>query len=134
MRQILSFLFDRLTDPLGLPIHPFWEYLILLAIGGIAYLVAYSFVGDLYNNGSIQLGCTGSIIHWIIRFTVFLIIWAVTYFIIWLVRAISAHWVLILCILGGIVLLCGITFATRVISAIVKCHIEYKAQEEKEER
>lgn len=114
MREIFSFIFDRLTDPLGLPISALWEYLILLAIGSIAYVIAYSLVGDMYASGSISSGTAGSIFHWIIRFFVFLIIWAVTYAVIWVVKFITAHWVVILCIMGGILL------AVAIICLVVK--------------
>ena len=35
---MFKFIFDLLTDPLGLPIEWYYEYLILAAIGTIAYL------------------------------------------------------------------------------------------------
>ena len=108
MREVFSFIFDRLTDPLSLPIHPLWEYLILLAIGGIAYAVAYSIVGDMYSSGDIRGGCLGSIFHWIIRFFLFLIIWAVTYAVIALVQWITAHWIIIVSVLGTLALIAGV--------------------------
>ena len=109
MREILSFIFDRLTDPLGLPISALWEYVILLAIGSVAYVIAYSLVGDMYATGSISSGAAGSIFHWIIRFFVFVVIWAITYAVIWLVKFITAYWVAILCTMGGILLAVAIT-------------------------
>ena len=108
MRQVFSFFFDRLTDPLGLPISAVWEYIILFIIGWIAYVVAYSLVGKLYSEGGIHTGCAGSFFHWVIRFFVFLVIWAVTYGVIWLVKFITTHWILILCILGGVLLMAGV--------------------------
>ncbi len=131
MRAVFSFLFDRLTDPLGLPIAPLWEYLILFAIGGIAYLVAYTFVGDLYANDEIHLGCTGSILHWFVRFIVFLAIWAITYAIIWLVKLIFAHWVAILCILGGILLLAAIACAVWVVMQVRRAMSASEIDEER---
>ena len=107
MREIFSFIFDRFTDPLSLPIHPLWEYLILLIIGGIAYAMAYSIVGDMYSSGAIRGGCVGSVFHWIIRFFLFLIIWAVTYAVIAFVQWITANWIIILSVLGGLVLIAG---------------------------
>ena len=108
MREVFSFIFDRLTDPLSLPIHPLWEYLILLVIGGIAYAVAYSIVGNMYSSGDISGGCLGSIFHWIIRFFVFLIIWAVTYAVIALIQWITAHWIIIVSVLGALALIAGV--------------------------
>lgn len=108
MREIFSFIFDRLTDPLSLPIHPLWEYLILLIIGGIAYAVAYSIVGDMYSSGSISGGCLGSLFHWIIRLLLFVVIWAVTYGAIVVVQWITAHWVIVVSVLGALILVAGV--------------------------
>lgn len=47
MRSILSFLFDRLTDPLGLPIGVLEEYIVLFAIEAVAFLIAYAKVKGL---------------------------------------------------------------------------------------
>lgn len=113
MREILSFIFDRLTDPLGLPISVVWEYVILLALNGVAYIIAYSAVGDMYRSGNISSSTAGSVVHWVIRFIVFIIIWAIAYTVIWSVKFITAHWVAIFCILGGIL------FAAAVIGIIV---------------
>ena len=103
MREVLSFLFDRLIDPLGLPISPVWEYLALLVIGFVAYVFAYRAVGDLYNSGDISTRVGGSILHWIIRFIFFIIVWAITYAIIALIKFITAHWVIVVSILGGLI-------------------------------
>ena len=47
MSAIFKFLFERATDPLGLPINAFYEYIILAVIGAVAYGIAYSKVGDM---------------------------------------------------------------------------------------
>jgi len=108
MRAIFSFIFDRLTDPLGLPISALWEYVILLVIGAIAYAIAFSAVGDMYDSGSIGSSGAGSLFHWLIRLVVFVVIWAITYGVITLVKWITAHWVVIVSSLGGILLITGI--------------------------
>lgn len=108
MREIFSFIFDRLTDPLGLPISALYEYVILLVIGGIAYAIAFSAVGDMYDSGSISSSGAGSLFHWLIRLVVFVVIWAITYGVITLVKWITAHWVVIVSSLGGILLIAGI--------------------------
>ena len=41
MSAIFKFLFERATDPLGLPINAFYEYIILAVIGAVAYGIAY---------------------------------------------------------------------------------------------
>ena len=108
MREIFSFIFDRLTDPLSFPIAPLWEYLILLVIGAVAYAVAFSIVGDMYSSGSISGGCLGSVFYWIIRLLLFVIIWAVTYGVIVFVQWITAHWIIVVSMLGAVVLTVGV--------------------------
>lgn len=108
MREVLSFLFDRITDPLGLPIAWYWEWIILAIIAFAAYAIAFRTVGDLYDGGMISGSTAGSILHWIIRLTVFVVIWAITYFVIWLAKLIFAHWLLIVSILGGILVIAAI--------------------------
>lgn len=108
MREVLSFLFDRITDPLGLPIAWYWEWIILAVIELAAFAIAFRAVGDLYDGGMISGSASGSILHWIIRLIVFVAIWAITYFVIWLAKLIFAHWILIVSILGGILVTAAI--------------------------
>lgn len=108
MREVLSFLFDIFTDPLGLPIAGYWEWIILAIIAFSAYAIAFRTVGDLYDGGMISGSAAGSILHWIIRLIVFVVIWAITYFVIWLAKLIFAHWLLIVSILGGILVAAAI--------------------------
>lgn len=113
MREVLSFLFDRITDPLGLPIAWYWEWIILAIIAFAAYAIAFRAVGNLYDVGMISGRAAGSAIHWFIRLIAFAVIWAVTYFVIWLAKLIFAHWVVVVSILGGILV------ATAIIWVIV---------------
>lgn len=69
----MSTLFDLITNPFSLSLDPIWEYIILAIIGVIAFRIAYSTVGELEIHGAI-----GSLFHWIIRFIVFVILWAIT--------------------------------------------------------
>jgi len=108
LREVLSFLFDRITDPLGLPIAWYWEWIILAIITFAAYAIAFRAVGDLYDGGMISGSASGSVLHWIIRLIVFVVIWAITYFVIWLAKLIFAHWLLIVSILGGILVAAAI--------------------------
>ena len=108
MREVLSFLFDIFTDPLDLPIAGYWEWIILAIITFAAYAIAFRTVGDLYDGGMISGSAAGSILHWIIRLIVFVVIWAITYFVIWLAKLIFAHWLLIVSILGGILVAAAI--------------------------
>ena len=100
MNIIFKFLFERLTDPLGLPINILAEYIILGVIGTIAYIVAFRIVGDMYHGGQISTRTGGSIFHWLIRLLFFVPIWAVTYFVIWVGKLIITHWAVALAILG----------------------------------
>ena len=108
---MFKFLFDLLTDPLGLPIEWYYEYLILAVIGAVAYGIAYRCVGDMYHMGAIDGRTSGSFFHWLIRFILFAALWAVTYGVIVAVRWLTANWVMVLCILGGIVVAAGIAVA-----------------------
>ena len=108
MRELFSFIYEKLTDPLGLPISPLYEYLILAIIGLAAYKIAYSAVGGMYRIGEISSKTAGSACHWLIRFIVLVVIWAITYGIIELAKLIMAHWVIIISALAGILLIAGI--------------------------
>ena len=67
---MLNFLFDLATDPLGLPIPIIWEYVILSVIGVFAFAIGWEVSPG---------GPLGSLIHWLVRFIAFVIMWAVTY-------------------------------------------------------
>ena len=67
MTEILKFFFDRITDPLGLPINALYEHLIIVMISQFAFRCAYQFIGDLYSGGYISGGKIGSILHWVVR-------------------------------------------------------------------
>ena len=108
MREVLSFLFDRITNPLGLPIAWYWEWIILAVIELAAFAIAFRAVGNLYADGMISGSTAGSVLHWIIRLIVLVVIWAITYFVIWLAKLIFAHWLLIVSILGGILVTAAI--------------------------
>lgn len=111
---MFKFLFDLLTDPLGLPIEWYYEYLILAVIGAVAFGIAYRCVGDMYHMGAIDGRTSGSFFHWLIRFILLVALWAVTYGVIVTVRWLTANWVMVLCILGGIVVVAGIAVAVAI--------------------
>ena len=112
---MFKFIFDLLTDPLGLPIEWYWEYIILLVIGAVAYAVAYRCVGDMYSGGMIDGSTSGSFFHWLIRLILFVAMWAVTYGIIAAVKWLTDNWVLVLCIMGGVIVVVGITTVIAII-------------------
>lgn len=107
MREIFSFIFDKLTDPLTLPIEPLYEWIILGVIGLIAYVASFRIVGDMYDSGSINGSFLGSLFHWIIRLLIFVPVWFVVYWVIVIAQWIIANWVLALCILGGLIVVVG---------------------------
>lgn len=102
MTKVFSFLFERLTDPLGLPINPLWEYLILLVLFGIAFVLSYALVGMLYQDGDLHTRIGGSAVHWLVRFAIFVVLWALTYGIIWVVQTLSLYWIIALAVLVGL--------------------------------
>lgn len=110
MSAVFSFIFDRLTDPLGLPLEAWKEWLILLIIGAIAYRIALSVVGDMYSAGDISTKTGGSFFHWLIRAIVFVVMWAVTYGVIVAARFVAAHWIVMVSVFGGLALV-GATVA-----------------------
>lgn len=104
MNIILKFLFEQLTDPLGLPVNILTEYIILGVIGLFAYIVSFRIVGNMYHGGQISTRAGGSAAHWIIRLLFVVGAWAVTYGGIWVGKLIAAHWVAALISLAGILL------------------------------
>ena len=124
---MFKLLFEFLTEPLGLPIEWYWEYVILAVIGTFTYIIAYNCVGSMYGGGLISGRGIGSFFHWLIRLVFFVIIWAITYGIIALVKWICANWILVLCILGGIVVLAA---TISIITAIHKKKTKKTSMEE----
>lgn len=114
MNIIFKFMFERLTDPLGLPINALYEYIILTVIGAVAYGIAYSTVGDMYHIGLICGRTEGSFFHWLIRLFLFVGLWFLTYGAIQGYYFVTSNWQVILIIAGfvaGAVLLCTLAVA-----------------------
>ena len=109
---MFKLIFKFLTEPLGLPIEWYWEYIILAVVGFIAYIIAFRCVGSMYREGFIRNRDAGSFFHWLIRLIFFVIIWAVTYGVIAFVKWFCANWILVLSVLGGIILLAAIIAIT----------------------
>lgn len=104
-REIFSFYFDKLTDPLGLPLDALWEYIIIVIIGEIAFGGAFSLIGTLYEDGWISGKGIGSLLHWICRFGIYLVVWAIVYFLIVVYKWIKTNLITFICITVGIVIL-----------------------------
>ena len=91
LEQQFKFIFDLATEPLGLPIEWYYEWIILAVIGYIAYLIAYEKVGSLYHGDLISGRAAGSFCHWIIRTLYFIVMWAIAYGVIWIGKFVMAH-------------------------------------------
>lgn len=102
MSAIFKFLFERATDPLGLPINALYEYIILAVIGAVAYGMAYRKVGDMYYSGMIDGRTSGSFFHWVIRAFLFVVLWLVVYGAIQGYYFVTANWQIILMIAGSV--------------------------------
>lgn len=102
MSEILKFLYERATDPLGLPINSVYEYIILAVIDFIAYKMAYDKVGDMYHDGWIDGKVAGSFFHWLIRVLLFVAVWFVVYSIIQVYFFVMANWHIVLMIVSSI--------------------------------
>lgn len=102
MSAIFKFLFERATDPLGLPINAFYEYIILAVIGAVAYGIAYSKVGDMYHGSLISGRTEGSFFHWLIRLILFVGLWLLAYGAIQGYYFVTANWQIILMITGSV--------------------------------
>ena len=88
---MFKIIFDLITEPLGLPIEWYYEWIILAIIGYIAYLFAYDEVGNLYHGKIISGRIEGSFFHWIIRTIYFIVMWAIVYGIIWIYKFVMMH-------------------------------------------
>ena len=65
-------IFELLTSPLTISNNYFVNSIIIGLIGFVAFKVAFKIVGDIGLFGEV-----GSILHWIIRFVVFFLLWFV---------------------------------------------------------
>lgn len=81
---MLKLFYTLLTDPLGLPIEPLWEYVILWAMGEIVHAIAWR---------ASPGGTFGSLIYWVTKLIAFVAIWVVLYAIIAAVQFVIAHWI-----------------------------------------
>ena len=81
---MLKLFYTLLIDPLGLPIEPLWEYVILWVVGEIAHNIAWN---------TSPGGAFGSLIYWVTKLPAYVLIWAVLYAIIATVQFVIAHWI-----------------------------------------
>lgn len=83
-RKMLKIFYILLTDPLGLPIDVWWEYIILLVVGEIVHEIAFSVSPG---------GTFGSLIYWVTKLLAYVVIWGILYIVIAAVKFIIAHWI-----------------------------------------
>ena len=123
MRNILSFLFDILTEQLGLPTDTLSEFLIMAIISALAGGIAYLAVGSLYHAGVLHTKNGGSIAYWVLSAIIFVVIWAVVYGILWFVALVKTHYDLTM------IILCSISFV--LIAARLLLNIDTKRKVKK---
>ena len=100
----MKILLDFLSLPLGLPISPIWSFLGMLVIGEVAFRIAYSIAGD-YGSSSAER----CIIHWIARFILYFVIWALACAVIMATQFIAAHWIWFTAGVGLLLIGCIVT-------------------------
>lgn len=74
MRSILAPLFEILTGDVAVCDNILINYAIMLVVGEIAFRVARSLVGDAYRFGLIDGKSLGSLLHWVIRLFLYVVI------------------------------------------------------------
>ena len=95
---MLKFFYTLLTDPLGLPLEPIWEYITLAILGWIGHEIAWS---------ASPGGRFGSLIYWGTKLLAFVLIWAILYIIISALIFVIAHWIWFLC---GAAFVCAVAY------------------------
>ena len=111
MRDFFRFCFEQLTDPLGLPISPIAEYIILYILHMFVYKLAFKLVGNLYRSKIIVGRLSGSFLHWLLRLIIFVTVWTITNILIKICKFIAYHWQPLLIGLSGVLLLIIITIS-----------------------
>ena len=94
-------IFELLKEPLGLPVSPLYEYLLLFILNEIAFQVSW--------NAS-PGGKWGSDIHWLVRVPTFIVMWIILYTVIFVGNWLLANWILVGSILIAFITSIGITF------------------------
>lgn len=79
----MSTLFSIFSSPFGLPISPWWEWLILLMAGEVVHRIAWAISPG---------GRFGAIIYWPTKFLSFIVVWAMICGIIQGGQFILSHW------------------------------------------
>ena len=88
MKEILKPIFEWLNGNYNLFDNVLYNYVAMAIVGLLAFMVAWNIVGSLYRDDFISGRSAGSIIHWIVRFISFVVIFSVISVIIWFVKLI----------------------------------------------
>lgn len=102
MKNILKPIFEMVTGQYILFDNIIYNYIAIAIIGVLAFKIAWNLVGNLYDSGIIIGRRSGSLIHWLIRIIMFIIIFYLCSAIIWLTKFIFAYRTTVLIIIGTI--------------------------------
>jgi len=100
---ILKYIFEFLTDPLSLQLPWYQEWIALWLIGEVAYRIAFEKTG-IWGRGFTS--AEKSIMHWMIRLPIYVVLCLLSRFIIWACDFVECHKTL--SILIGIIGVLGI--------------------------
>lgn len=104
MKELLKPIFEWLTSNYYLFDNAIYNYFAMALVGLVALIVAWNSVGFLYNHDLISGRISGSIIHWLLRFIAFIVIFTIISSIIGLVRFILSIPTWIWLVLGAIII------------------------------
>lgn len=98
--KLKKMFFELLISPLTISDNYFVNSIIVSILGFIAFKVAFKIVGDIGVRGGI-----GSLLHWIIRLLVFILLWGTCCATIIVAKFVISHVVLMSVLLVGFVLI-----------------------------
>lgn len=106
---MLKLLFQYLTESYALLENPIDNYIIMGVVGIVSFFIAYGVVGVFYDEHLIGGSSIGSVLHWIIRFFVFVVIYYTIAFLIrlykWIMGIPKYVWWIALIIIVAIIVL-----------------------------
>ena len=113
MKIILKPLFELATGDIAVCDNIVYNYIIMFGVGELAFQLAYNSIGYLYKDGMISGRGMGSIIHWLVRIIIYVLVAYLLRVGIWIYEFVQSVpkevWI-------GI----GITFVLIVLSIIIK--------------
>ena len=105
MGRLFKLLYNLITEPLGLPIEWYWEWLILIILDQAAYLFAFEKVGQLYALHWISGRTSGSVSHWLIRLLFYLVLRAIICIVLLVDNFVKENPIFAISIVGSIILI-----------------------------